>query len=155
MRISDWSSDVCSSDLGGVILEVRPKVGGKRVALVHFGFRPNGVVSFGFFTAILRMEDARHGWLVIGKMDIIKSEVRLLTKADNQNALAVLRYKVCSIHHLVAYVIPEFFFQDLFDHTKSVAFVMAHQVLDVFRSEEHTYELQSLMRISYAVFCLK
>src|SRR3546814_5742050 len=30
-------------------------------------------------------------------------------------------------------------------------------VLDVlcFRSEEHTSELQSLMRISYAVFCLK
>src|SRR3546814_9876671 len=25
----------------------------------------------------------------------------------------------------------------------------------LFRSEEHTYELQSLMRISYAVFCLK
>src|SRR3546814_7230157 len=24
-----------------------------------------------------------------------------------------------------------------------------------FRSEEHTYELQSIMRISYAVFCLK
>src|SRR3546814_5608641 len=28
-----------------------------------------------------------------------------------------------------------------------------HQAL--FRSEEHTSELQSLMRISYAVFCLK
>src|SRR3546814_9596264 len=28
-----------------------------------------------------------------------------------------------------------------------------HQVVD--RSEEHTSELQSLMRISYAVFCLK
>src|SRR3546814_8887648 len=27
--------------------------------------------------------------------------------------------------------------------------------LEVFRSEEHTSELQSLMRISYAVFCLK
>src|SRR3546814_8357351 len=26
---------------------------------------------------------------------------------------------------------------------------------DIFRSEEHTSELQSLMRISYAVFCLK
>src|SRR3546814_9056015 len=26
---------------------------------------------------------------------------------------------------------------------------------DMFRSEEHTSELQSLMRISYAVFCLK
>src|SRR3546814_8884662 len=28
-------------------------------------------------------------------------------------------------------------------------------VLQVIRSEEHTSELQSLMRISYAVFCLK
>src|SRR3546814_8625929 len=28
-------------------------------------------------------------------------------------------------------------------------------VLDQVRSEEHTSELQSLMRISYAVFCLK
>src|SRR3546814_6223909 len=27
--------------------------------------------------------------------------------------------------------------------------------MPVFRSEEHTSELQSLMRISYAVFCLK
>src|SRR3546814_1685799 len=27
--------------------------------------------------------------------------------------------------------------------------------LDMMRSEEHTSELQSLMRISYAVFCLK
>src|SRR3546814_4760767 len=26
---------------------------------------------------------------------------------------------------------------------------------DIWRSEEHTSELQSLMRISYAVFCLK
>src|SRR3546814_1319491 len=29
------------------------------------------------------------------------------------------------------------------------------RVREVFRSEEHTSELQSLMRISYAVFCLK
>src|SRR3546814_5700354 len=28
-------------------------------------------------------------------------------------------------------------------------------VILIFRSEEHTSELQSLMRISYAVFCLK
>src|SRR3546814_4267268 len=31
----------------------------------------------------------------------------------------------------------------------------AHQCAHVRRSEEHTSELQSLMRISYAVFCLK
>src|SRR3546814_7730466 len=30
-----------------------------------------------------------------------------------------------------------------------------HMTLDRIRSEEHTSELQSLMRISYAVFCLK
>src|SRR3546814_1464155 len=30
-----------------------------------------------------------------------------------------------------------------------------HPRLAIFRSEEHTSELQSLMRISYAVFCLK
>src|SRR3546814_2750791 len=29
------------------------------------------------------------------------------------------------------------------------------RVAEVLRSEEHTSELQSLMRISYAVFCLK
>src|SRR3546814_1521460 len=29
------------------------------------------------------------------------------------------------------------------------------EILDLPRSEEHTSELQSLMRISYAVFCLK
>src|SRR3546814_3065667 len=35
------------------------------------------------------------------------------------------------------------------------AFADAEPVLRAMRSEEHTSELQSLMRISYAVFCLK
>src|SRR3546814_7784551 len=30
-----------------------------------------------------------------------------------------------------------------------------HYPLNIFRSEEHTSELQSLLRTSYAVFCLK
>src|SRR3546814_6401386 len=35
-------------------------------------------------------------------------------------------------------------------------FITHHNALDMqMRSEEHTSELQSLMRISYAVFCLK
>src|SRR3546814_4828685 len=33
-------------------------------------------------------------------------------------------------------------------------YIAAHRMLEL-RSEEHTSELQSLMRISYAVFCLK
>src|SRR3546814_10784170 len=33
--------------------------------------------------------------------------------------------------------------------------VILKQIFGILRSEEHTSELQSLMRISYAVFCLK
>src|SRR3546814_7844446 len=33
--------------------------------------------------------------------------------------------------------------------------IRAHRAAPVIRSEEHTSELHSLMRISYAVFCLK
>src|SRR3546814_8760086 len=38
------------------------------------------------------------------------------------------------------------------EHVGDAGYAHAHGVL---RSEEHTSELQSLMRISYAVFCLK
>src|SRR3546814_3321693 len=38
----------------------------------------------------------------------------------------------------------------------AVLFLFVVMMLDIdFRSEEHASELQSLMRISYAVFCLK
>src|SRR3546814_5565651 len=52
------------------------------------------------------------------------------------------------------------------DMARNIAFVRGHAgpviwdgselgISIVYRSEEHTSELQSLMRISYAVFCLK
>src|SRR3546814_9415129 len=49
------------------------------------------------------------------------------------------------------------------DYSKIVRFSLDGKKLDlvssglnnIWRSEEHTSELQSLMRISYAVFCLK
>src|SRR3546814_4216782 len=37
----------------------------------------------------------------------------------------------------------------------AVVELLVHPRHRIFRSEEHTSELQSLMRISYAVFCLK
>src|SRR3546814_4183211 len=40
-------------------------------------------------------------------------------------------------------------------HEANVRFFLHHGDLTDSRSEEHTSELQSLMRISYAVFCLK
>src|SRR3546814_3746140 len=45
---------------------------------------------------------------------------------------------------------------DLFEITPTSLWLEDYSQLRVlFRSEEHTSELQSLMRISYAVFCLK
>src|SRR3546814_6143523 len=41
------------------------------------------------------------------------------------------------------------------DFGKIVLQVGGMETITLFRSEEHTYELQSLMRTSYAVFCLK
>src|SRR3546814_8273626 len=41
------------------------------------------------------------------------------------------------------------------DLTRPIELELVHQQLSAARSEEHTSELQSLMRISYAVFCLK
>src|SRR3546814_5741835 len=42
-----------------------------------------------------------------------------------------------------------------FGQTKSSPVGQIYRAAAVLRSEEHTSELQSLMRISYAVFCLK
>src|SRR3546814_5176202 len=45
---------------------------------------------------------------------------------------------------------------DQLSHVLLNLFINAHQaMLDSPRSEEHTSDLQSLMRIQYAVFCLK
>src|SRR3546814_2667943 len=114
MRISDWSSDVCSSDLAG-----------KRLLVI-----PGELESVGVFAAFADhrgRQPAIDGnlWLCrrlqhVGHLDPV---------ADLVN-VAVLRWK-----GLIA--------------------LAAELALAVGRSEEHTSELQSLMRISYAVFCLK
>src|SRR3546814_4955899 len=94
MRISDWSSDVCSSDLNGV---------GHRIAV----------------------------------------------EADSSARVVIRRNRKCDIAWIGVGVEHR-------DHrnAKRVGF-LDRQLFLVDRSEEHTSELQSLMRISYAVFCLK
>src|SRR3546814_8580918 len=46
-------------------------------------------------------------------------------------------------------------FVDEIHRLPAAAEEMLYSAMEDFRSEEHTSELQSLMRISYAVFCLK
>src|SRR3546814_4190505 len=51
--------------------------------------------------------------------------------------------------------VPGAFFELEGERYKILAAEVVHPAETVARSEEHTSELQSLMRISYAVFCLK
>src|SRR3546814_9517442 len=106
MRISDWSSDVCSSDL-------------------VFGAGPRQLLG-----QMLRRRDPARG-----------GEIR----ADQQRCGVAHRQ-----HRLVG-------IQEGADQPLGVRVLRQRlgAVLAVGRSEEHTSELQSLMRISYAVFCLK
>src|SRR3546814_1914646 len=104
MRISDWSSDVCSSDLAvgelarGVIDVEQPEL--------RAGHRR-------------RQRDRRgDGPRLAGEIDEL--EDRILRRRQRPGDDILPRRRLAAI-----------------------------------RSEEHTSELQSLMRISYAVFCFK
>src|SRR3546814_9319381 len=96
MRISDWSSDVCSSDLRGFTHRFSPSahVDAARNP-PRPSFRPHRASQAGPCSST--------------------------PSSDTRHALSAVRF----------------------------------QRREDQRSEEHTSELQSLMRISYAVFCLK
>src|SRR3546814_3735899 len=114
MRISDCSSDVCSSDLidhSGLL----PK-------LVRDGFR--GSIHTTTATADLL------GVMLPDSAHIQESDARRAARRGHGAASEPIYTQ------------------------RDVAACLA-QVQAVDRSEEHTSELQSLMRISYAVFCLK
>src|SRR3546814_1993910 len=117
MRISDWSSDVCSSDLA---YKQRPDA-----AIVVFGETPYAEFQGDIPSLQLRPE-LRRPFATMRKL-----------KAAGIPVVAVM---VTGRPLFVNEALNE-----------ADAFVTAWLP----RSEEHTSELQSLMRISYAVFCLK
>src|SRR3546814_4520030 len=117
MRISDWSSDVCSSDLGST----------SALARLH----EQRIVSRG--------DLPRHGVTHRHELDDLAGcELNLCRCAE----------RAPDLDHVSIGVI------DLADTSIRTALRrrLRHRRR---RSEEHTSELQSLMRISYAVFCLK
>src|SRR3546814_1331015 len=104
MRISDWSSDVCSSDLRYLIHVAGFNLGILMRALFGCG-TPRGA------------RGASKAFLFVVQTDVALV-IALVAEFDGERAMLLIVFT------------PE-------------------------RSEEHTSELQSLMRISYAVFCLK
>src|SRR3546814_6208651 len=127
MRISDWSSDVCSSDL-------RNPRGEFLVALLAIG-QP-GIVG-GIDDGSGRQQ--RTGGTEHGEAAeaAIEEEDGCIGGGDvHLGRLAGGRSSLNCLHH---------------GFSSSRRRPGSHPV----RSEEHTSELQSLMRISYAVFCLK
>src|SRR3546814_7543576 len=125
MRISDWSSDVCASDLGHVALGV----GG---AGEHDAF---GV------------RDPR----VVARRAPAHSSTRLARGA----LLRALGFHLLLDHRLQARAEPvaAVVLRPLPGRDGDHRLKQAPRCAN--RSEEHTSELQSLMRNSYAVFCLK
>src|SRR3546814_8464098 len=132
MRISDWSSDVCSSDLDR-------KVSVWALPLYHPGSPWRNI-----WERIL--EYIREAFTRV------KKSIAHNGKFDNRwlRQWGVERYLTFDTM-LAAHLLDE-------NRRKSLK-ELAHMELGVpnwaIRSEEHTSELQSLMRISYAVFCLK
>src|SRR3546814_5240746 len=114
MRISDWSSDVCSSDLGDPRLEP--------LACDLESDEPPGFLA------------RRFGGIVVTNY-LHRPLLAPLTAALAPGG--VLIYETFARGN------------ERFGKPSNPAFL-----LEEGRSEEHTSELQSLMRISYAVFCL-
>src|SRR3546814_4718687 len=117
MRISDWSSDVCSSDLR------------ERLHLEFHRVTLRSPVASRRFT-LRRWRSNPVAWPTRD----IGSQTGKSSATSRRNMLNIAWPAV-----LVLPALPD----------------AAAKVLQVDRSEEHTSELQSLMRNSYAVFCLK
>src|SRR3546814_8589139 len=130
MRISDWSSDVCSSDL-----PVKQRFRGFQLGSAGDDGRCLHVPA----NALLRDDnvDRRAGLLRLGTAEGEGDAERHLAGASQ---LAGRRARVGVASDVLVQIV----------HVGPGP-VLAEE-LD--RSEEHTSELQSLMRISYAVFCL-
>src|SRR3546814_10232853 len=136
MRISDWSSDVCSSDLDIT-----------RISLIRqltvLGEEEDGTMDRDRFSMATRRQ--LHAPLE-----------RTGTEAHEGNPIPVLRVHIgLHLEDEAGDVVPFRVDRLRFGGLRARGRGVLRKRGDQFRSEEHTSELQSLMRISYAVFCLK
>src|SRR3546814_5918149 len=126
MRISDWSSDVCSSDLDlkAYAEAPRPVKGSQDMPwdpLVDYQWMRYATdCYFSLWRSLKPVVTKVHGYAVAGGSDIALSSDIVIMAEDAKIGYPPARIWGCPTTGM--------------------------------RSEEHTSELQSLMRISYAVF---
>src|SRR3546814_10808853 len=139
MRISDWSSDVCSSDLGSNIpswpgLGVRvvaPIANSDGTVIPKKGTKPRAITRGADRITVLERGCDREIIHCIGSFCSLRK--RVLARTDK--TIITSAKTMAKIIEIIMAMRPSFLLRR--------------------RSEEHTSELQSLMRHSYAVFCLK
>src|SRR3546814_2040491 len=128
MRISDWSSDVCSSDLGDA---------------GHHGGDGEGDDLIG--CRIIAQEPHPVRAVARCAQQLAEAQGEQPAQAEEAAHHEGERYEVDRDRHRIVVEV------------EAEQHVIVGQAVEAAgrRSEEHTSELQSLMRISYAVFCLK
>src|SRR3546814_4464308 len=159
MRISDWSSDVCSSDLAGSAERPRRGGGGRTVSRTQCS-RPSSRRLSMNIGSIKQNE----GGIFVGKSETLTIAMTIALREVHSANPKAPKFEVLALSASLAWVQVGALFE-LFSNGTGEAFLngkiedpslAAPLYISAFRqSEEHTSELQSLMRISYAVFCLK
>src|SRR3546814_2715525 len=152
MRISDWSSDVCSSDLGAD--EALDRKLHRTIAIVA-----SNIDSCAFNKAVANIYGLAN---TVERAPASASrakavEAMLLLVAPMVPHLAEEAWAALGREGLIAdQSWPDVDPALLVEDEVTIAVQVNGKLRDtIIRSEEHTSELQSLMRISYAVFCLK
>src|SRR3546814_1649800 len=143
MRISDWSSDVCSSDLAGRLIISRTTRCGRQGRTATRGAAHLLPLQKGCRVLLDRRGACRR----FEDLGIAEGRARTIgVRGDAVLLVRRLRRGGLSLHPLGVIEVGALW--------KRRPAISRHR-LRPGRSEEHTSELQSLMRISYAVFCLK
>src|SRR3546814_5217546 len=130
MSISDWSSDVCSSDL--LNIRIVATGGTHNIVTKHYtGMRKHSTIEH-------TPDD-----LCMGRFD---------SEAANRPAICIDDIKIGTKNTDRRISIQPFNLASQALGERDVVRILARNKPSL-RSEEHTSALQSLMRISYAVFC--
>src|SRR3546814_2984689 len=149
MSITDWSSDVCSSDLqvyqGAYHPTAKPATYRRKTC--HDAMRRNGVS----LERTASMLGNKGRWLAI--LALVASARVAAADASAAIAHGGSDGAVTTLEAMV--VVATRTARPAYSTPAAVSIIDAERIAQIQRSEEPTSELKSLMRSSYAVFCMK